>query len=40
MQEYGDASGGGAAVLAFFVLLVIVSMNTILKLATKGKYGL
>ncbi len=40
MQEYGDASGGGAAVLAFFVLLVIIGMNTILKLATKGKYGL
>ncbi len=40
MQEYGDASGGGAAVLAFFVLLVIIAMNTILKLSTKGKYGL
>lgn len=40
MQEYGDASGGGAAVLAFFVLLVIVAMNMILKLSTKGKYGL
>ncbi len=40
MQEYGDASGGGAAVLAFFVLLVITSMNMILKLSTKGKYGL
>jgi iron(III) transport system permease protein len=40
MQEYGDASGAGAAVLAFFVLLVIVAMNMILKLATKGKYGL
>lgn len=40
MQEYGDASGGGAAVLSCFVLLVIVAMNTILKLSTKGKYGL
>lgn len=40
MQEYGDASGAGAAVLATFVLLVIVTLNTILKLSTKGKYGL
>lgn len=40
MQEYGDASGGGAAVLAFFVLIVIITMNAILKIATKGKYGL
>lgn len=40
MQEYGDASGGGAAVLTFFALLVIIAMNTILKLSTKGKYGL
>ncbi|MFL5785985.1 MAG: ABC transporter permease [Bacteriovoracaceae bacterium] len=40
MQEYGDASGAGAAVLAFFVLLVIIAMNTTLKIATKGKYGL
>lgn len=40
MQEYGDSSGGGAAVLAFFVLVVITLMNTVLKLSTKGKYGL
>ncbi len=40
MQEYGDASGGGAAVLAFFALVVIATMNLILKFATKGKYGL
>ncbi|HXH75498.1 MAG TPA: iron ABC transporter permease [Bacteriovoracaceae bacterium] len=40
MQEYGDASGGGAAVLAFCVLLMIISLNALLKITTKGKYGL
>ena len=40
LQEYGDASGGGAAVLAFCVLIFIASLNGILKFATKGKYGL
>lgn len=40
LQEYGDASGGGAAVLAFCVLLLIIILNGTLKLSTKGKYGL
>lgn len=40
LQEYGDASGGGAAVLAFCVLLLIIALNATLKLSTKGKYGL
>lgn len=40
LQEYGDASGGGAAVLAFFVVVTIILINLILKLTTKGKYGL
>jgi iron(III) transport system permease protein len=40
LQEYGDASGGGAAVLAFCVLILIILMNVVLKLSTKGKYGL
>lgn len=40
LQEYGDASGGGAAVLAFCVLLLIIVLNGTLKLSTKGKYGL
>lgn len=40
LQEYGDASGGGAAVLAFCVLVLIILLNGTLKLATKGKYGL
>jgi iron(III) transport system permease protein len=40
MQEYGDASGGGAAVLAFCVLVLIIVLNASLKISTKGKYGL
>lgn len=40
LQEYGDASGGGAAVLAFCVVMVIVALNGLLKLSTNGKYGL
>ena len=40
LQEYGDASGGGAAVLAFCVLILIIVLNGTLKIATKGKYGL
>lgn len=40
LQEYGDASGGGAAVLSFCTLILIILMNFILKLSTKGKYGL
>lgn len=40
LQEYGDASGGGAAVLAFCVLMLIIGVNALLKLITKGKYGL
>lgn len=40
LQEYGDASGGGAAVLSFFVIVLIIVMNGLLKLVTKGKYGL
>ncbi len=40
LQEYGDASGGGAVVLAFCVLMLIISVNALLKITTKGKYGL
>jgi iron(III) transport system permease protein len=40
LQEYGDASGGGAAVLAFCVLILIIVLNATLKISTKGKYGL
>lgn len=40
LQEYGDASGGGAAVLAFCVLVLIIILNATLKFSTKGKYGL
>jgi iron(III) transport system permease protein len=40
LQEYGDASGGGSAVLAFVVLVLIITINSTLKILTKGKYGL
>jgi iron(III) transport system permease protein len=40
LQEYGDASGGGSAVLAFCVLVIIIILNGTLKISTKGKYGL
>ncbi len=40
LQEYGDASGGGAAVLSFLTLILIIIMNATLKVLTKGKYGL
>jgi iron(III) transport system permease protein len=40
LQEYGDASGGGAAVLAFCVVMIIITMNGLLKISTNGKYGL
>ena len=40
LQEYGDASGGGAAVLALLIILVVTFANYIVKSASKGKYGL
>ncbi len=40
LQEYGDASGGGSAVLALCVLVIIIILNGTLKISTKGKYGL
>jgi iron(III) transport system permease protein len=40
LHEYGDASGGGAAVLSFLTLLIIILINWFLKFLTKGKYGL
>ncbi|MCB0394270.1 MAG: iron ABC transporter permease [Bdellovibrionales bacterium] len=40
MQEYGDASGGGAAVLAFVVIFIVAIANAIVKTVSKGKYGL
>lgn len=40
LQEYSDASGGGASVIAVFVVLSVVAINYFVKLASKGKYGL
>ena len=40
LQEYGDASGGGAAVLAILLVLFVLIFNTLVKLISKGKYGL
>ncbi|MDC1174906.1 iron ABC transporter permease [Bacteriovoracaceae bacterium] len=40
LQEYGDASGGGAAVLALFTIGFVALINFIVKFISKGKYGL
>lgn len=40
LQEYGDASGSGAAVLSFCTLILILFLNFSLKFMTKGKFGL
>jgi iron(III) transport system permease protein len=40
LQEYADASGGGAAVLAIFVVGLVTLINAVVKISSKGKYGL
>jgi iron(III) transport system permease protein len=40
LQEYGDASGSGAAVLSCCTVFFILILNYILKILTKGKFGL
>ncbi|MCB0378015.1 MAG: iron ABC transporter permease [Bdellovibrionales bacterium] len=40
LQEYADASGGGSAVLAVIVVLSVLITNTLVKIFSKGKYGL
>jgi iron(III) transport system permease protein len=40
MQEYADASGGGASVLALMVVLLVVMVNWIVKRSSNGRYGL
>lgn len=40
LQEYGDASGGGAAVLALLTVFMVGIINLIVKIVSKGKYGL
>ncbi len=40
LQEYGDASGGGAAVLALVTIFMVAFINYFIKYISKGKYGL
>ena len=40
LQEYSDMGGGGASVLSTLVVLFVLSLNLILKIISKGKYGL
>ncbi|MCO4794562.1 MAG: iron ABC transporter permease [Bacteriovoracaceae bacterium] len=40
LQEYGDASGGGAAVLALLTVIAVGLINGFVKFISKGKYGL
>ncbi len=40
MQDYSDASGGGAAVLSLCTIVGVMILNSIVKLVSKGKYGL
>jgi iron(III) transport system permease protein len=40
LQEYADASGGGASVLAMVVVLSVILINFAVKRLSQGKYGL
>jgi iron(III) transport system permease protein len=40
MQEYSDASGGGASVLAVSVVVMVIGINHLVKRLSKGQYGL
>lgn len=40
MQDYSDASGGGAAVLSLCTVLGVIALNTFVKFISQGKYGL
>lgn len=40
MQDYSDASGGGAAVLSLCTVVGVIALNTFVKFISKGKYGL
>ena len=40
LQEYADASGGGASVLALIVIISVIGINTLVKRLSRGKYGL
>ena len=40
LQNYGDASGGGAAVLGLLIIAMVLMINYFVKFISKGKYGL
>ncbi|MES2768655.1 MAG: ABC transporter permease subunit, partial [Bdellovibrionota bacterium] len=40
LQEYADASGGGASVLAIMVVVMVILINWIVKKISKGRYSL
>ncbi|MES3038616.1 MAG: iron ABC transporter permease [Bdellovibrionota bacterium] len=40
LQEYADASGGGASVLALIVIIIVIAINYVVKRVSNGKYGL
>jgi len=40
LQNYGDASGGGAAVLGLIIITMVLFINYFVKFISKGKYGL
>ncbi len=40
LQEYADASGGGASVLAILVVAMVILINWIVKKLSQGRYGL
>ena len=40
LQEYADVSGGGAAVLSLLIVFAVMLTNYLVKLLSKGKYGL
>ena len=40
LQEYADASGGGASVLALIVITAVILINLLVKRVSRGKYGL
>ena len=40
LQEYADASGGGAAVLALVTVILVIMINSVVKTLSKGRYGL
>lgn len=40
LQQYADPTGGSSAVLALIVVIVILTINGLIKFLSKGRYGL